>query len=50
MQVARFRGEQCIDFFNQAEYHGHSPQVLDEVLAFLSKHAYRTAEFTGKAK
>jgi predicted HTH transcriptional regulator len=48
--VARFRGEKRLDIFDQAEYHGHLPHVLDEVLAFLSKHAYLTAEFTGAAR
>ncbi|WP_168916543.1 ATP-binding protein [Microcella flavibacter] len=50
VQVARFRGDRRIDIFDQAEYHGHLPQVLDEVLVFLSKHAYKSAEFTGKAR
>ena len=47
VQCARFRGEKRVDIFDQAEFHGHLPLVVDEVLAFLTKHAYRMAEFGG---
>ncbi|MDR1512082.1 MAG: putative DNA binding domain-containing protein [Propionibacteriaceae bacterium] len=45
VQCGRFRGEERIDIFDQIEVHTHLPWMVDDVMAFLAKHAFRSAEF-----
>jgi predicted HTH transcriptional regulator len=46
-QCARFRGPERLDMFDQIEVHAHLPRIVDEAMAFLTKHAFKTAEFGG---
>ncbi|MDR2895241.1 MAG: helix-turn-helix domain-containing protein [Propionibacteriaceae bacterium] len=46
-QCGRFRGPERLDIFDQIEVHTHLPLMIDEVMAFLMKHAFKTAEFGG---
>jgi len=43
IQCGRFFGTTKLDIFDQAEIHSPLPQAVDEVMLFLKKHAYRTA-------
>jgi hypothetical protein len=45
VQCGRFRGEDRVDIFDQIEVHTHLPWMVDGVMGFLTKHAFRAAEF-----
>ncbi|QAY59793.1 AAA family ATPase [Microbacterium protaetiae] len=49
VQCGRLRGPQGIDIFDQLEIHEPLPQAAGEVMAFLTKHAYKTGVF-GQAR
>lgn len=49
VQCGRLRGPEGIDLFDQLEIHKPLPQAGDDVMAFLTKHAYRTGVF-GEAR
>lgn len=45
VQCGRLRGPHGTDIFDQVEIHGPMPLAVDQVMAFLLKHAYKTAVF-----
>jgi predicted HTH transcriptional regulator len=45
VQCGRLRGVSGTDIFDQTEIHGPVPQAVDRVMAFLLKHAYKSAVF-----
>lgn len=45
VQCGRIRGERGTDIFDQIEIHSPIPHAVEEVMAFLTKHAYKTARF-----
>ena len=49
VQCGRLRGPAGTDIFDQLEIHKPLPSAVDEVMAFLSKHAYKSAVF-GEAR
>jgi predicted HTH transcriptional regulator len=49
VQCGRLRGPEGIDLFDQIEIHKPLPQAVDDVMAFLTKHAYKTGVF-GEAR
>lgn len=49
VQCGRLRGPQGIDIFDQIEIHKPLPQAADDVMTFLTKHAYKTGVF-GEAR
>lgn len=49
VQCGRLRGSEGIDLFDQIEIHKPLPQAVDGVMAFLTKHAYKTGVF-GEAR
>lgn len=49
VQCGRIRGASGTDIFDQVEIHTPIPQAVEEVMAFLTKHAYKTARF-GEAR
>ncbi|MDR0593667.1 MAG: helix-turn-helix domain-containing protein [Bifidobacteriaceae bacterium] len=46
-QCGRFRGEDRVDIYDQVEIHAHLPLMIGEMMAFLTKHASKGAEFGG---
>lgn len=49
VQCGRLRGPSGTDIFDQIEIHQPVPRAVDEVMTFLTKHAYKTAVF-GEAR
>ena len=47
LQCARFMGTKKAGIFDQLDIHAPLPQALEQTLAFLKKHAVRSAEFQG---
>jgi predicted HTH transcriptional regulator len=47
VQCGRIRGAGRTDIFDQIEVHTPIPHAVEEVMAFLTKHAYKTARFGG---
>lgn len=45
VQCGRLRGPEGIDIFDQIEIHKPLPQAVDDVMTFLTKHAYKTGVF-----
>ncbi len=45
VQCGRLRGATGTDIFDQIEIHGPMPRAVDQVMAFLLKHAYKSAVF-----
>lgn len=45
IQCGRFRGIDRVDILDQREIHTYLPRAVDEVVEFLHKHAYLSAEF-----
>ena len=45
VQMGRLRGPDGTDIFDSTEYHGPMQHAVDEVMTFLTKHAYKTAVF-----
>ncbi|MDR1431220.1 MAG: putative DNA binding domain-containing protein, partial [Propionibacteriaceae bacterium] len=45
VQCGRFRGDDKVDIFDQAEIHSHLPLAVDEAVAFLTKNAFKSAQF-----
>lgn len=45
VQCGRLRGPDGTDLFDQIELHKPLPQTVDDVMAFLTKHAYKTGVF-----
>lgn len=45
VQCGRLRGPDGTDIFDQAEIYGPMPRVVDKVMEFLLKHAYKSAVF-----
>jgi predicted HTH transcriptional regulator len=45
VQCGRFRGADRSDTFDQVDIRSHLPQAIEGTMAFLTKHAFLTAEF-----
>jgi len=45
VQCGRFRGNEKIDIFDQAELHEPLAQSVNSIEMFLKKHAFKSAEF-----
>jgi len=46
VQCGRFFGSEKIDIFDHADINAPLPQAVDEVMLFLKKHAYRSADLS----
>ncbi len=46
VQCGRFIGRDRTDIFDHIELYGHLPQVMDDIMLFLKKHAMRGADFS----